>query len=230
MQSADLGRYGEAAQYLEAKLAGRPPVVAAMSLRPFLDGLVEAWAKSGQDGRALDAAHAAFPPALETGQPRFVALAYRMRALASGSLADHERALEQHERWGNRFEEARTRLAFGEMLRRVRRRAEAREQLAAAQRLFAAVGARVWQRRAQDEHRAAGARVSRRATGNALTPQEERVARLVADGLSNKEVAARLVVSTKTVEGHLRNVFEKLGVRSRVQMARTLNPSDHAGT
>jgi DNA-binding NarL/FixJ family response regulator len=79
-----------------------------------------------------------------------------------------------------------------------------------------------WQQRAHDEHRAAGARLSRGASGSALTAQEQRVAKLVGDGLTNKEIAGRLVISTKTVEGHLRNIFEKLGVTSRTQVARTL--------
>ena len=114
---------------------------------------------------------------------------------------------------------------YGEALRRARRRADAREQLAAAAALFAQVGAGTWALRARDELRAAGARLPRAASGTPLTPQEERIARLVADGLSNKEIAGRLVLSTKTVEGHLRNVFAKLGVTSRTQLARAVTTS-----
>jgi DNA-binding NarL/FixJ family response regulator len=63
----------------------------------------------------------------------------------------------------------------------------------------------------------------REASGAPLTAQEDRIALLVADGLSNKEIATRLVLSTKTVEGHLHNIFEKLGVRSRAQVVRALS-------
>ena len=215
-----LGRHEEAVEQFELKLADMTPVAAALALRPFLDGLVEACARSGREERAAELVDNALDAT--TGQPRYVAIAFRMRALARRDLDDLRRALEQHRPWGNRFEEARTRLVLGEALRRERRRGEAREQLSAATAAFAAVGAAAWAGRARDELRATGARLPRAASGAALTAQESRVARMVADGLSNKEIAARLVVSPKTVEGHLRNIFEKLGVSSRTQMARTL--------
>ena len=220
-----LGRYDEAVRELEAKLGDDLPVAAAVSLRPFLDALVEACMRSGRSARAAELAAAAIPAAVATRQPRYVAVALRMRALTVGVLDDFDAALERHHAWGNRFEEARTRLVYGEALRRARRRADAREQLAAAAALFAQVGAGTWALRARDELRAAGARLPRAASGTPLTPQEERIARLVADGLSNKEIAGRLVLSTKTVEGHLRNVFAKLGVTSRTQLARAVTSS-----
>jgi DNA-binding CsgD family transcriptional regulator len=216
------GRYDEAVANLESKLLGTPPLSAAVSIRPFLDSLVEACAKSGRVERARELVGEVFQAAVGTAQPRYVAVAFRMRALANGDLDDYELALGQHGSWTNRFEEARTRLLYGEALRRERRRKEAREQLASASFAFAAVGAAAWARRARDELRAAGARLPGDASGARLTPQEERVARLAAEGLSNKEIAAGLVVSTKTVEGHLRNIFEKLGVTSRTQLARVL--------
>ena len=218
------GRYEEAVAELETRLFQITPLAAALALRPFLDALVEACLRSGRIDRAGELVEVVFDPAVSTAQPRYVAVAFRMRALTTADLGDYELALEQHGRWGNRFEQARTRLAYGEALRRRKRRKEAREQLAAATSAFAAVGASLWARRARDELRAAGARLPREASGAALTAQEDRVARLVADGLSNKEIAARLVVSTKTVEGHLRNIFEKLGVSSRTQVARILPP------
>ncbi len=216
------GRYEEAAACLEAKLFRTSPLAATLSLRPFLDGLVESYARSGRHARAQDLVGEVFEAAAATTQPRYVAVALRMRALAMGRLEDFESALEQHGRWGNRFEEARTRLLYGESLRRDKRRKEAREQLAAATSAFASVGATDWQRRARDELRASGAKLPRAASGSALTAQEQRIAELVADGLTNNEIAGRLVISTKTVEGHLRNIFEKLGVNSRSQVARRL--------
>ena len=216
------GRYDEAVEHLEERLSGTSPLAGALALRPFLDSLVEACTRSGRHRRAEELVEAVFVPCVATAQPRYVAVAFRIRALTAGEPADFESALEQHWAWGNRFEEGRTRLLHGEALRRAKRRKEAREQLSAARSAFAAVGARVWERRARDELRAAGARIPRAASGAALTAQEERIAGLVAEGLSNKEIAARLVLSTKTVEGHLRNVFEKLGVTSRTQLARAV--------
>lgn len=216
------GRYDDAVEHLEERLSGKSPLAAALALRPFLDALVEACARSGRHRRAEELVDAVFEASVATVQPRYVAVAFRIRALTTGEPADFDSALEQHRAWGNRFEEGRTRLLYGETLRRAKRRKEAREQLSAARSEFAAVGARVWERRARDELRAAGARIPRTASGAALTAQEERIASLVAEGLSNKEIAARLVLSTKTVEGHLRNLFEKLGVTSRTQLARAV--------
>ena len=216
------GRYEDAVAFLEARLFRSPPLAAALSLRPFLDGLVEACVRSGRHERAEALVAQVFDAAAATAQPRYVAVAMRMRAVATGTLEGLTSALEQHARWGNRFEEARTRLLYGEALRRGKRRKEAREQLAAATSAFGAVGATAWQRRARDELRAAGARLPRAASGGALTAQEHRVADLVVDGLTNNEIASHLVISTKTVEGHLRNIFEKLGVTSRTQVARAL--------
>jgi DNA-binding CsgD family transcriptional regulator len=201
---------------------GSSPVASMLSLRPFLDGLVEACVRSQRHDRAKELVDEVFEPAVATGQPRYVALAYRMRGLTTGDVTFFDAALAQHRSWGNRFELARTCLLYGETLRRAKRRADAREQLSAAASAFGAVGAKMWERRARDELRAAGAKLPRIASRVALTPQELRIANLVAEGISNKEIAARLVVSTKTVEGHLRNVFEKLGVTSRTQVAREI--------
>jgi DNA-binding CsgD family transcriptional regulator len=130
-------------------------------------------------------------------------------------------ALRHHQRSGRPFERARTQLAFGAALRRARRRTMAREHLQAAFDRFDALGATPWAERAQIELRACGQTIRRRtATAAAdLTPQELQVAGFVARGLSNADVAAQLFLSRRTVDFHLRNVFTKLGVTSRTELA-----------
>jgi len=88
--------------------------------------------------------------------------------------------------------------------------------------IFEEVGAAGWAERARQELRASGETARRRddSATTELTPQEAQVARLVAEGLSNRDVAARLFVSPRTVEFHLRNVFTKAGVTSRAELAR----------
>ena len=110
----------------------------------------------------------------------------------------------------------------GERLRRMGRRVEAREQLRAAYDVFSEVGARPWAERAETELRATGATVRRREHGDHLTPSEERVARMAAEGLATKDVAAALFLSPKTVEFHLGNAYRKLGVRNRTALARAM--------
>ncbi|MDQ6691223.1 MAG: helix-turn-helix transcriptional regulator, partial [Candidatus Dormibacteraeota bacterium] len=121
------------------------------------------------------------------------------------------------------FELARTRLAYGEGLRRSRRRVEARTQLRSALAIFESLGAKPWSRRAERELAATGERPQRRtgtASGRDLTPQEMRVCLAVASGDTNREVASQLFLSLKTVETHLTNAYGKLGLRSRTELAR----------
>jgi DNA-binding NarL/FixJ family response regulator len=116
----------------------------------------------------------------------------------------------------------RIQLAYGEHLRRIRRRSDARTHLRAALAAFEALRAEPWAERARAELRASGETARKRDASTAfdLTPQELQVARFVAEGLSNKEVAAQLFLSPRTIDAHLRNVFSKLGVTSRSQLAR----------
>jgi ATP/maltotriose-dependent transcriptional regulator MalT len=120
------------------------------------------------------------------------------------------------------FDRARIHLIYGEHLRRERQRLEARTQLRAALEGFEALGAEPWAERARSELRASGETARKRdpSTLSQLTPQELQIARLVAQGLSNKEVAAQLFLSPRTIDSHLRNVFAKLGITSRIQLAR----------
>lgn len=122
------------------------------------------------------------------------------------------------------YEAARTQLVYGERLRRAGRRVEARERLRAALETFHATGAEPWEQRAQTELRASGARLRRRGTSarDELTPQELQVALVVADGVTNREAAARLFLSPKTIEVHLSRAYRKLGVRTRTELARRL--------
>jgi DNA-binding NarL/FixJ family response regulator len=107
-------------------------------------------------------------------------------------------------------------LLLGRVLRQSRRRSEARETLVAARDAFAALHAVTWIDRCDEEIARLGGRSP---SGSKLTASERRVAELVAEGLSNKEVAVRLVVTVRTVEAHLSRVYAKLGVRSRTALA-----------
>ncbi len=120
-----------------------------------------------------------------------------------------------------RTEVARSHLLFGEWLRRQRRRREARVELAEAYELFVGIGARAFAERARVELRAPAATARTRSvdTREVLTPQESQVARLVAEGNTNREVAAQLFISPATVDYHLRKVYQKYGIKSRVQLA-----------
>jgi ATP/maltotriose-dependent transcriptional regulator MalT len=123
------------------------------------------------------------------------------------------------------LELARTRLLYGEVLRRGCRRAEAREQLRDALIVLESAGAQPWAERARAELRASGEDVGRHAAGavlDELTPQEREIATLVAGGAANREIAARLFVSRRTVEHHLQKIYAKLGITSRVTLTRLL--------
>lgn len=131
-------------------------------------------------------------------------------------------ALRLHDLRIQPYDRARTQLAYGERLRRDRRRVEARTQLRAALDTFEGLDQPLWAARARDELRATGETARKRdpSTIDALTPQELRVARLVAAGATNKNVAEQLFLSRRTVEYHLGKVFVKLGVNSRLELAR----------
>jgi DNA-binding CsgD family transcriptional regulator len=137
------------------------------------------------------------------------------------ALVHFDQALSQPADGGRPYDRARTHLAYGELLRRSQRRVDARPHLRAALATFEDLGAESLAGRAREELRASGETARRRdpSTLVALTPMEAQVARLVAQGLSNKDVAARLWISPRTVAFHLRGVFPKLGVSSRSALA-----------
>ena len=124
------------------------------------------------------------------------------------------------------FELAQSHLRFGERLRRSGRRAAADEQLRLAEALFAQLEAPKWLERtraARRGERAASTAAKAHAAGIQLTAQERAVAELVAEGLTNKEIAARLFLTVKTIEWHLRQIYRKLDIKSRVQLAAYVN-------
>ena len=186
--------------------------------------LVEAAVRAGRraDARPAAEAFAAWSEATGSGWAR--PLAARGLALVTDDAeanAHFETALARHDAHRRPLDRARTELLFGEWLRRARRKAEARGPLRAALEAFDDAGARPWAERARDELRAAGegapARAGRRL--DQLTPQELRIARLVARGGGNRDVAAALFLSPRTVEYHLHKVFRKLGVHGRAELA-----------
>ena len=145
--------------------------------------------------------------------------------------APFQQALAWHAATQTPFERARTQLAYGERLRGAGRRTDARPQLSAALRAFEALGAAPWAERARRELAATGepARRAEPAVVERLSPQELQVALIIAGGATNREAAAQLLLSPKTIEAHLGRAYQKLGVRSRVELARLLLREGVAG-
>ena len=188
-----------------------------------LPELVEAAARGGDTELARDA----FARLAETTQPCgtdwALGIEARCRALLSdGAAADglYREAIDRLSRTRLRPELARAHLLYGEWLRREGRRVDAREQLRAAYGMLVAIGMEGFAERARRELIATGERVRKRSleTRGQLTPQEEQIARLARDGRTNAEIGARLFLSARTVEWHLRKIFTKLGIGSRREL------------
>jgi DNA-binding CsgD family transcriptional regulator len=166
-----------------------------------------------EQGRALDRALALATAARCRG---LIAAAHGSLDLAAGQL---ERALAEHSRVEHPFELARTALVAGEVQRRMKQKRAARELLERARTAFDVLGATQWAAKAHAELARVGGRAP---TADGLTPTEAEVARLVAQGLTNREVARSLFMSPHTVDANLRRVYRKLQVRSRTELARKL--------
>ena len=203
-----------------------------------LPEVVESAARAGDHEAAAAALDRLARRASASGTPQALGLLARSRALMAGDDQAEGRYLEAVSQLGAsmaRPDLARAHLLYGEWLRRQRRRAEARTQLHVALDMFGAMGLDAFAGRARTELGALGERFSQhsqdpaaeRPPRQSLTAQEERIARLVAEGASNSDAAAELFLSPSTIDYHLRKVFRKLGVTSRTQLIEALdNPSE----
>ena len=222
-----LGRPAEAIQSYRDQLAAmRVHGIADVDLSPAPE-LVEALLRIGGDAEAAALTAEFQEQATAKAQPWALARAARCRGLlvdAADVESTFEEGLLLHEQTPDAFETARTRLAYGARLRRARRRIRAREELRTAVEVFAQLGAAPWRDQAEAELAATGETSRRRdvSTLDELTPQELRIARLLAGGKTTREAAAAIFVSPKTVEYHLAHVYSKLGINSREKLVEAL--------
>ncbi|MFD4414429.1 LuxR C-terminal-related transcriptional regulator [Streptomyces sp. NPDC058476] len=223
------GRFAASAARLRA-LAGFGPGHGHRAVRHLATPLyVEAAVRTG-DTRVARSAHSDYDRWARTVRsPDELALSARCHALlATGPEAvEHYRAaLDLHACGTRDFERARTELLFGGALRRLRRRTEARDRLHSALEAFEYFGSPQWAARARGELRvlgepAAAGRGQEDLAGR-LTAQQLTIARMAAEGATNREIAARLALSPRTIDHHLRGVFARLGIRSRIELVRLL--------
>ena len=195
--------------------------------------LIEAAARSGERELARLALDRLAETTSAAGTDWALGIEARSRALLSdGDAADtlYREAIQRLGRTTIRVQLARAHLVYGEWLRRERRRREARQQLRTAFEMLSSMGAQPFADRAERELLATGehARKRRDETREDLTPQEAQIARLAREGLSNAEIGARIFVSQTTVAYHLRNIFAKLNIASRHQIAAVLPDGSNA--
>jgi DNA-binding CsgD family transcriptional regulator len=217
------GRPEEAADRLLALTApGRPDIDPTFALEAMPDA-IEAGVRAGRKADAAQRLEAL--RGLATAAPSQGRQALLARCEALLGVRDADEAFGQAIAAAPALpplQRARTELLYGEWLRRERRRIDARGHLRTALELFRTLGAVPWAERAEAELRATGETARKRdvSAGEQLTPQELHIAGLVAEGLANKEIAAQLFLSPRTVEYHLRKVFTKLGIASRSELIR----------
>jgi DNA-binding CsgD family transcriptional regulator len=211
------------------RLRPLPPVLERMgsgdpSVGRVLPNAIDALVQLGELDEARPLVDRLEAQGRRLGNPYGLSTGARCRGLllaAEGDLDGAERAfaeaLVHHERMPGGFERARTLLGLGSARRRAQRRRAARDALQEAAAVFESLGTPLWAGQARAELARIGGRAA--ATGDDLTPTERRVAELVATGRTNKEVAASLFVTDRTVESHLTHIYAKLGVRSRSELA-----------
>ncbi|TQE26786.1 LuxR family transcriptional regulator [Streptomyces ipomoeae] len=223
------GRYAASAARLRA-LAGFGPGHGHRAIRHIATPhYVEAAVRTG-DTRVARAAHADYDRWARTVRSADdLALSARCRALLAtgeGAVEHYRAALDLHAGGTRDFERARTELLFGSALRRLRNRTEARDRLHSALEAFEHFGSPHCAAQARGELRALGERAPAARDvadlANRLTAQQLMVARMAAEGATNREIAARLLLSPRTIDHHLRGVFARLGIRSRIELVRLL--------
>jgi DNA-binding CsgD family transcriptional regulator/tetratricopeptide (TPR) repeat protein len=215
-----LGRYEEA--LAAAEQASEYPQELLFSTWGLVE-LIEAAARSREPQRAADALQRLSEATRACGTDWALGIETRSRALLSdGNAAErlYREAIDRLGRTRVRGALGRAHLLYGEWLRRENRRTEAREQLRTAHQMFVTMGAEAFAERTRRELLATGETARKRTaeTGSQLTAQETQIARLAGDGLSNRQIGARLFISPRTVEYHLHKVFTKLGISSRNQL------------
>ncbi|MEV6964194.1 AAA family ATPase [Hamadaea sp. NPDC051192] len=204
------------------RLQARPAGSSHFGTRFVVDE-VEAAVRLGTPDRVRESMELAERWTDLSGEAWANALMARCHGLLRDSEEDFARALDLHKLAPQPYEQARTRLAYGEWLRRRRRKAEARPHLREAHEAFERLNARPWADRAAAELRAAGEVTPTRRRvdpGAALTAQELQVVRLAATGATNRDIAAHLLLSPRTIGQHLYKAFPKLGISSRTELAR----------
>jgi DNA-binding CsgD family transcriptional regulator len=231
-----LGRYGQALAAAQRATASDQDVVPR---HWALLEMVEAGVRSERTDLASEACAVIGEMAAASATSWVLGVHARSRALLADGEEEADRlyneAIAHLGKTGMRVDLARAHLLYGEWLRRVRRRADAREHLRTAQGMFETMGVSAFAQRAARELQATG-ETARQRTGPAgpaeLTAQEAQIARLARDGLSNPEIGTRLFISAHTVQYHLRKVFTKLNITSRSQLDRVLPaepPPDRGG-
>jgi DNA-binding CsgD family transcriptional regulator len=226
-----LGRPGEATERLLLVSDGERSESNPLTALPSIPDLIEAAARSGRLDETADRLDRYTAWVQHAPSPARLSMLARCLALTGeGSEREQfETALAPYA-GHSPFDQARTELLYGEWLRRQRQRREARRHLRRAADLFRQVGAPPWQERAEAELRATGETARRRdpSTLDQLTPQELQIAGLVAAGLTNRQIAAQLYLSPRTIDYHLRKVFSKLGLSSRTELVRMGVPQQEA--
>jgi ATP/maltotriose-dependent transcriptional regulator MalT len=227
-----LGRYDDALVAAVEASDDTPELFVSMW---SLSELIEAAVRTGDIDLARRALVRLGEHTHASGSDWALGIAARSRGLLSddeGAERLYREAIERLGRTRLRPELARAHLLYGEWLRREGRRVDARAQLRTAHAMAAGIGLEAFTERARRELAATGQRVRRRTvqTRDDLTPQEEQIARLARDGLSNPEIGARLFLSPRTVEWHLKKVFTKLGISSRMGLHDALPSPDAAAT